>query len=66
MAKAGEPQLFYDWRNMNCAQLGQLIQRLRIVREGDAKLIRAIQDLSQDEPPEHLRPDPAANLNERF
>ena len=53
MSKVGEAQLVYDWRNMDCAQLGQLIQRLRVVRESDVKLVGVI-ELSQNELPEHL------------
>lgn len=37
---------------MDCAQLQQLVQRMCAVRESDERLIRAIDNLSEDGPPE--------------
>ena len=41
-----------DWRNMDCIQLWQLIQRMQSVRIGDIKMARAIDGLNQDGLPE--------------
>ncbi len=40
------------WRDMDFAELQQLIQRMRAVRLADAKLVREIEALGHDEPPE--------------
>ena len=51
-------QTFYErrsageWQNLDCAQLWQLIQRMRAVSIGDLKMARAIDDLSQDQLPD--------------